>query len=132
MVSLVITLFSTILPQIPSHYADWSSSIVNELLWIGVLAMFAYIIMKIPSLAGEIISGTPNISVGGAVAGAVGAISIMTGIGRAGAAAPGVGAVGSRVGGAADKYLTAHSGKYRKVKDFAKKANRFGKSEPPH
>ncbi len=126
LVSLVVTLFSTILPQIPSHYADWSSSIVNEMLWIGVLAMFAYIIMKIPSLAGEIISGTPNISVGGAVAGAVGAISIMTGIGRAGAAtAPSVRTAGS----AADKYLNAHSGKYRKVKDFAKKANRFGKSE---
>ena len=130
LVSLIVTLFSTILPQIPSHYASWSSSMVNEMLWIGVLAMFAYIIMKIPSLAGEIISGTPNISVGGAVAGAVGAISIMTGIGRAGAAAaPSVRAAGSRASEGADKYLTAHSGKYRKVKDFAKKANRFGKSE---
>ena len=126
LVSLVLTLFSTILPQIPAHYAGWKSSIVNELLWTGMLAMFAYIIMKIPSLAGEIIAGTPNISVGGAVAGAVGAISVMTGLGRAGAAAaPGVSAGASR----ADKFLSAHSTKYNKVKDFAKKANRFGKPE---
>jgi len=133
LVSLVITLFSTVMAQIPSHYSSWSGSIVNEILWTGVFAMFAYIIMKIPSLAGEIISGTPNMSVGGAAAAAVGAASVMAGAMRiGGAAAPGISSgisSGIKKGGSAADKLLSKSKRYNKAKEFAKKVNRFGKSE---
>ena len=84
-----------------------------------VLVLFAYLITKIPSLAGELIAGTPNISVGGAVAGAVGAISVMTGAGRIAGAAGTGGTSELAVQGAK---LAKH---WTKMKDFKGMRNAF-------
>lgn len=123
LISLVLQIFSAVMLSLPTDYQNFAGSMVNTVVWAGVLAMFSYIIMKIPGLAAEIISGTPNISVGGAAAAAVGAVSIMSGVGRV------AGGAGKAAPGPADKFLNTHSKTYNKVKDFAKKMNRFGKSE---
>jgi hypothetical protein len=47
-----------------------------------LLAIFAYLFLKIPSIAGEIVSGMPNMSFSGMVGVAVGAASIMFAGGR--------------------------------------------------
>ena len=47
-----------------------------------LLAIFAYLFLKIPSIAGEIVSGMPNMSFSGMVGVAVGAASIMAAGGR--------------------------------------------------
>lgn len=111
LISLVIILFSSTLAMIPATYQSYGNSIANDMLLIGFLLLFAYIVIKIPSLAGEIIAGTPNISVGAAVGMAVGSVSMITG-----------GAHSAReVGSGAGKSLTALKSKtYNKVKDFTK------------
>ncbi len=116
LISLVIILFSSTLAMIPATYQSYGNSIANDMLLIGFLLLFAYIVIKIPSLAGEIIAGTPNISVGAAVGMAVGSVSMITGGAHSGA----------EVGSGASKSLTALKSKtYNKVKDFTK--NRFKK-----
>jgi hypothetical protein len=47
-----------------------------------VLAIFAYLFLKIPSIAGEIVSGMPNISFSGAASVIIGAASIALAGGR--------------------------------------------------
>lgn len=47
-----------------------------------LLAIFAYLFLKIPSIAGEIVSGMPNMSFSGMVSVAIGAASIMVAGGR--------------------------------------------------
>ena len=59
-----------------------------------LLAIFAYLFLKIPSIAGEIVSGMPNMSFSGMVGVAIGAASIMFAGGRlAGTAAKTAGQV---------------------------------------
>ncbi|MCL4496515.1 MAG: type IV secretion system protein [Deltaproteobacteria bacterium] len=117
LISMVIILFSSTLAMIPATYQSYGNSIANDMLLVGFLLLFAYVVIKIPSLAGEIIAGTPNISVGAAVGMAVGAASMITGGARS----------AREVGSGADKYLTAKSKTYNKVKDFTK--NRFKKGD---
>ena len=47
-----------------------------------IMGIFAYIYLKIPSVAGEIVSGMPNMSFSGVVSVAIGAAAVMIGAGR--------------------------------------------------
>jgi hypothetical protein len=44
------------------------SSIVNELVYTFILLVFGYLVTKIPSIAGEIVSGMPNMSITAVIA----------------------------------------------------------------
>lgn len=47
-----------------------------------VLAIFAYLFLKIPAIAGEIVSGMPNMSFSGVTSVVIGAASVMLAGGR--------------------------------------------------
>ena len=113
LIGLVMKLFEVIFSSITYDPSLGQMLSLGEQLGVLiVLILFAYLITKIPSLAGELIAGTPNISVSGAVAGAMGAVSIMAGAGRiAGAAATG----GTSELAAQGAKLAKH---WTKVKDF--------------
>ncbi|MHB1679233.1 MAG: type IV secretion system protein [bacterium] len=69
-----------------------------------VLAIFAYLFLKIPSIAGEIVSGMPNISFSGAASVIIGAASIaLAGRRIAGTAAKTAGQVAKVAGKGGDK-----------------------------
>ena len=70
------------------------SSIVNEISYTFILLIFGWLVTKLPAIAGEIVSGMPNMSFSGVVGVAVGAAGIMAAGGRvAGTAAKTAGQV---------------------------------------
>ena len=75
--------------EISNHSQGLSAGAVLSLLLI--MGIFAYIFLKIPSVAGEIVSGMPNMSFSGVVSVAIGAAAVMMGGARiAGGGAKGV------------------------------------------
>ena len=60
--------------------ANMSSGEVMGLLLI--LGIFAYLFLKIPAIAGEIVSGMPNMSFSGVTSVVIGAASVMLAGGR--------------------------------------------------
>jgi type IV secretory pathway TrbL component len=75
------------------------SSLVNEITYTFILLVFGWLVTKIPGIAGEIVSGMPNMSVSGVITMAVGAASIALAGGRvAGTAAKTAGQVAKAAG----------------------------------
>ncbi len=58
------------------------SSLINEITYTFILLIFGWLVTKIPAIAGEIVSGMPNMSVAGVIAAGVGAASVMLAGGR--------------------------------------------------
>ncbi len=68
-----------------------------------LIAIFAYLILKVPSIAGEIVSGMPNISFSGVVGIAVAAAGMIAGGGPAGAVAKTAGQIINKAKGGKQK-----------------------------
>lgn len=123
LIALVLKLFEIIFGTISlSSNPAVAMSLGLQLSILIVLVLFAYLVVKVPSLASEIISGTPNISVGGAAGVVVGAVGMLTGVGGLATAAQG-GQI-NKIAGALNKFK-----KYNKAREFAKKPGRFGGDE---
>jgi hypothetical protein len=58
------------------------ASIINELVYTFILLVFGYLVTKIPSIAGEIVSGMPNMSVSAIIAPVVNSFNKVSGGGR--------------------------------------------------
>ncbi|MCL4322031.1 MAG: type IV secretion system protein [Deltaproteobacteria bacterium] len=55
------------------------ASIINELVYTFILFLFGYLVTKIPAIAGEIVSGMPNMSVSAIIAPVVNSFNKMSG-----------------------------------------------------
>ena len=86
LIYLLTALLQTTLNSLVAYNGATLSSgeVVGFLMLMGI---FAYLFLKIPSIAGEIVSGMPNMSFSGVVSVAVGAASIMFAGGRLGGGA---------------------------------------------
>lgn len=104
MIMVVTSLFSSIFSIILSNYSSAASSgaFINMATGVMVLGIMAYIMHKIPTLAAEIMSGTPNISAGAAIAMAVGVGSSVMAITRLSSSAAQTGG-GTGIGRQGDK-----------------------------
>jgi hypothetical protein len=103
MIFLVTKLLATTLTNLTAYNSGSLSSgeVMGFLLLLGI---FAYLFMKIPAIAGEIVSGMPNMSVSGVASAIIGAASIMYAGGRiAGTAAKTAGQVAKAAGKGGDK-----------------------------
>ncbi|MCL4496530.1 MAG: type IV secretion system protein [Deltaproteobacteria bacterium] len=54
-------------------------SIINELIYTFILLMFGYLVTKIPSIAGEIVSGMPNMSITAVIAPVINSFNKISG-----------------------------------------------------
>ncbi len=57
-------------------------SIINELIYTFILLMFGYLVTKIPGIAGEIVSGMPNMSIAAVVAPVISSFNKVSGISK--------------------------------------------------